>query len=356
MTETEAILNRAVTLDELKLLKLRYMRALQTDTILLADDPEGKLDTPGLYLTDDERTTHMHVMGSSGGGKSKLLEFMIRQDIQRGVGVCVIDPHAELYWNILRYIIEECDDDIKEKVYLINPSQWDYMVSYNPLLMKMGDANSHSLRLIECLDKVFKGEITEKSGIYETLKAVFKLAAIRGFSFHEVKKLLYDKQFRTELVKSFNHSPLGNRELEEFWIKSVNTKVFDDILFWSKSKIDVLSESSPLEMMTLQDESLDLREIIKRNGILLVNLADQAVFNKKSARTLGTMLVSELISNFKDEGGEDFITGKGTKRSPFYMYVDEFHEVYTDDFRIIISGLRKFKLHLVLSNQELGQL
>ena len=39
----------------------------------------------------------MHVLGSSGSGKSRFLEWMIRGDLRNRQGFCLIDPHGELY-------------------------------------------------------------------------------------------------------------------------------------------------------------------------------------------------------------------------------------------------------------------
>src|ERR1700680_2918462 len=38
------------------------------------------------------RLEHAHIIGTTGGGKTNLLEHLIRQDIKNGDGVCVIDP------------------------------------------------------------------------------------------------------------------------------------------------------------------------------------------------------------------------------------------------------------------------
>jgi len=47
-----------------------------------------------IHITD--RYDHMHVIGTTGKGKSKLLEHMIYQDITFGHGVALIDPHGNL--------------------------------------------------------------------------------------------------------------------------------------------------------------------------------------------------------------------------------------------------------------------
>ena len=42
----------------------------------------------------DELTRHTYMVGSSGTGKSTLLETMILQNILKGEGVCFVDPHG----------------------------------------------------------------------------------------------------------------------------------------------------------------------------------------------------------------------------------------------------------------------
>lgn len=46
------------------------------------------------YRTGDEGRTHMHVIGSSGSGKSKFLEHLMRQDLAERRPFCLIDPHG----------------------------------------------------------------------------------------------------------------------------------------------------------------------------------------------------------------------------------------------------------------------
>jgi type IV secretory pathway VirB4 component len=42
-----------------------------------------------------DRATHMYVIGASGSGKTKFIEFPIQQDIKLGNGFGIIDPHGD---------------------------------------------------------------------------------------------------------------------------------------------------------------------------------------------------------------------------------------------------------------------
>jgi len=55
-------------------------------------------------IKDKDRLQHIYVIGKSGTGKSTLLENMAISDIERGNGLCVIDPHGDIAEDILKHI------------------------------------------------------------------------------------------------------------------------------------------------------------------------------------------------------------------------------------------------------------
>jgi DNA helicase HerA-like ATPase len=56
----------------------------------------------------DSMPRHTHQCGMSGNGKSTFLTSRIRRDISEGWGVCVIDPHGQLYEDLVRWL-EQAD-------------------------------------------------------------------------------------------------------------------------------------------------------------------------------------------------------------------------------------------------------
>jgi hypothetical protein len=63
-------------------------------------------------LSADQRSRHMHVIGASGSGKSTLLLDMIVQDVERGEGIAVLDPHGDLIDRIVERIPERRIPDV----------------------------------------------------------------------------------------------------------------------------------------------------------------------------------------------------------------------------------------------------
>ncbi|MCL5020187.1 MAG: type IV secretion system DNA-binding domain-containing protein, partial [Bacteroidetes bacterium] len=81
-----------------------------------------------------DRATHMYVIGATGSGKTKFLEFLIGQDIRGRNGFAVIDPHGDLVEDIKGFLANEYDDgELAERVVMVDPTDKMFTVTFNPL-------------------------------------------------------------------------------------------------------------------------------------------------------------------------------------------------------------------------------
>src|SRR5580704_6587882 len=66
-----------------------------------------------------------HVVGTTGGGKTKFLEACIRQDMRAGRGVCVVDPHGDhpdsLYRSLIGWLDHYTRGEKGRPIHLIDP-------------------------------------------------------------------------------------------------------------------------------------------------------------------------------------------------------------------------------------------
>src|ERR1700737_2191059 len=60
----------------------------------------------------EDRRAHMYLIGKTGAGKSTLLETMIRQDLLRGSGLALLDPHGDLAERIVQWMPESRKKDL----------------------------------------------------------------------------------------------------------------------------------------------------------------------------------------------------------------------------------------------------
>jgi len=57
-----------------------------------------------IKLNPLDRRQHLHIIGQTGAGKSCLLKNLIKQDINSGAGVGIIDPHEDLIEAVLEFV------------------------------------------------------------------------------------------------------------------------------------------------------------------------------------------------------------------------------------------------------------
>src|ERR1700739_3738802 len=88
-------------------------------------------------IRQEDREAHFYVIGETRTGKSKFLENLIRQDIEKGEGLRVIDPHGDLC-NEVKYYLATHQSGLDEKVVLIDPMDEKKSVSFNPLELPEG--------------------------------------------------------------------------------------------------------------------------------------------------------------------------------------------------------------------------
>ncbi|MGB8528373.1 MAG: type IV secretory system conjugative DNA transfer family protein, partial [Rhodoplanes sp.] len=74
-------------------------------------------------IKDGDRLLHVYIIGKTGTGKSTLLENMALQDLERGHGFALIDPHGDLVARIAAQVSASGRHDV---IYLdaTDPSHW----------------------------------------------------------------------------------------------------------------------------------------------------------------------------------------------------------------------------------------
>jgi len=65
---------------------------------------ENKDEYQMAKIPEEDRATHLYVIGATGTGKTKFLEFLIHQDIEKGNGLGIIDPHGDLVEDIKGFL------------------------------------------------------------------------------------------------------------------------------------------------------------------------------------------------------------------------------------------------------------
>jgi hypothetical protein len=291
-----------------------------------------------------DRLQHVYVIGRTGTGKSALIESLAAQDIARGAGVAVIDPHGDLAERLARL----CTGLGRPCLYLDTPSL-DQPYGYNPLRHVRSDKRALAASgLIEILRKLWIDAWGPR--LEHILRnAIHALLENDGARLPDILRLLTDKEFREEVARDVENEPVCDFWAEEFpkYTARLKAEAINPI----QSKIGALI-TDPLLRRLLTDapRELHFRRIMDEGEVLIVNLA-KGKLGEDTSTLLGGLIVTTLaLAAFSRA---DVASGA---RRPFYVHIDEFQNFTSLSLVNMASELRKYGVGLVVAHQHLEQL
>lgn len=290
-------------------------------------------------LPNEQRTRHIHIIGSTGSGKSNLLLNLIKQDLEAGEGLCVIDPHGDL----IDAVIENVPENRINDVILFDPSDAEFPIGFNIL-----QANSELEKTLLSSDLVatFRRISTSWGDVMDSVLANAILAFIEsssGGTLFDLKRFLVEKDFRNEFLKKVQDDAIRYFWQNEFPL--ITGKPQSSILI----RLDAFLRQKLIRNIVCQKETrLNFREIMDNRKVLLVKLSQGAI-GAENSHLLGTFIVSKLH--------QIALSRQNMADRPFFgIYIDEFHNFVVPSMEGILSGIRKYNIGLSLSHQEFRQL
>lgn len=295
--------------------------------------------TQKVYLDNETRLSHTHIIGVTGVGKSTLIASMVLQDIKRGVGVALFDPHGDNCDNILKRIPR---DRIKDVV-LIDPSDTEFPIGFNLL-----QANSEIEKIVLSSDLVyaFKNHATawgdNMTAVLQNVVSTM-LESSRGGTLIELKRFLVEKKFRNEYLKTVNDPSLVYYWHNEY---PMVRKGIAPLL----TRIDTFLRPKIIRYMLAQKTGVDIKKCVQENKIVLIKLS-QGLIGESNSCLLGSLFLAKFNQSVLARQNLD-----SSKRTPFMLYLDEFQNFITPSIERMLSGARKYSLGLTLAHQELSQI
>jgi hypothetical protein len=162
-------------------------------------------------IPHDIRLCHTHLIGKTKKGKSTLEENMIIDDINKGDGVAVFDPHHDMVERILSLIPEEA----VSRVIYFNPSDPDWVPLWNPMQKVHGQDIG---RIADDLIGVLKSFVTGWGDRMEHLlrQAIFGLLYLQGSTLRDVYDMLRSSH-DSELIRKLVLEVVQNDVARQFW-------------------------------------------------------------------------------------------------------------------------------------------
>jgi hypothetical protein len=309
---------------------------------------ENKDEFQMAKISQKDRATHLYVIGATGTGKTKFLEFLIQQDVQKANGFAVIDPHGDLIEDIKAFVALESVDEkeIYERVVLIDPTHPTHTVTFNPLekLPNVSVAEQAG-ELIGSFRKIWSDSWGVR--MEDLMRNSLISLGEAGLTLVELPLFLTHRTFREQVLSRVSH-PVAQQYFQRFdtmtdrgqvtWIEPVMNKINA-----------FLADERIRQIFCSPESSFNLRQIMDDKKILLIKLDKGRL--KDSADLLGSLLMAKIqLAAFSRSDLPP------NRRTPFYLYIDEFQNFATESFAVILSEARKYGLSLILAHQTLAQI
>jgi hypothetical protein len=246
-------------------------------------------DGGGLFgIKREDRFSHVYVIGKTGAGKSTLLEYMAFQDLARGNGFALIDPHGDL--------VERIADRIPAHrlldVLYLNAADPSHPYGYNPLRRVRDDRIALAA---SGLMEVFKKMWPEAWGVrmeHILRNILMALLEQSDATLHDVLRMITDKKYRRSVAQSVRNEAVRTFLLKEFDQFSFGYRA--DGTAPIQNKVGAfLADPLLNRILTAPQEDVHLRRIMDAGKVLLVNLAKGRI-GEDSSSLLGGLLVTTI--------------------------------------------------------------
>src|SRR5437868_4698259 len=136
--------------------RLQQARHIPAAGLLLGTNLASSLP---VFLTPKLLSTHLHILGSTGVGKSFLMEAIIKSLILQGQGVVLIDPHGDLYHRLLNFCawlsFQKPQLQLHRRVVPFDVAETQRIIGFNPVARNARVMTYQVVALMESIRKCF---------------------------------------------------------------------------------------------------------------------------------------------------------------------------------------------------------
>ncbi len=309
-----------------------------------------------LCLGAKEISTHKHVLGVSGTGKSKFLESMFLQLFQQNVGVTFIDPHSDSVNAILATLVsagffEKHPDVLNRLLYIeFRDDEEGWFLPFN--ILRQPGTQGHVLAsgIKEAFHRAWPSLSGGVAPMFDTLvQDATKVLISNGLPITALYRLLSDKAYRDDLLKNEKDMDIVDSFHNQF--DRLRQGDQSDQAGAALRRARLLTFNPALKYSLGQSENaLDFKRILDSGISVLINLG--GVQDYDARRLLGCLLTIGY------EQAALSREGSNRPRREHHLILDEMGEFVAQSeqaFSRMLSQARKYGLFGVFAHQTWSQ-
>ncbi len=303
-------------------------------------------------IKQGDRRRHMYIIGKSGSGKSEMMKAMVKQDIEEGKGVCVIDPHGDFAQDALAFVPKHRADDV---IYF-SPADTERPMGLNLLEYDENYPEQKTFVINEMLkifDKLYDLKSTGGPMFEQYMRNAMILVMddpASGSTLMEIPRVLSDERFR-----AYKLSKCKTQVVKDFWLKEASkaggeASLANMVPYITSKLTPFITNDIVRPIIGQQKSAFNVRKAMDESKILLLDLS-KGKLGDINAYLIGMVLVGKILMAALSRTDMD-----AKDRKDFYLYIDEFQNFITDSIATILSEARKYGLDLVIAHQYIGQI
>jgi hypothetical protein len=302
--------------------------------------------TRPLALNGVDAQRHTWLMGPTGVGKSTLMGQLILADIRDGRGVIVIDSKRDLIDDVLARL----PDDRRDDVVVLDPSDPDALVGFNPLSGSPAQAPLLADRLVSIFRSLYGDNLGPRSE--DILHAGLLTLGLAGNQTLPALPLLFtNTEYRRRLTANLN-DPLG---LGTFWswFERISDAERRNAVAPLMNKLRAfLLRPSMRRTLGQAEPRFSIRQVFTERKLLFVNLA-KGDLGPETAQLFGALLLNEIWQQTLSRASVP-----ANRRAQVMVHIDEFHEYLrlSTPLADVLVAARGYGVGLTIVNQHLDQL
>jgi hypothetical protein len=307
----------------------------------------GRATYPGqegfVRLPVEDGLRHLHVVGSTGTGKSTLVANLALADIAAGRSVVVIDPKRDL----VRAIADRIPSERHADVVWLDPND-PHPVGLN--VLDGANAELAAGNVVHVVHELYAAHWGPRTADI-LFNGLLSLARHGGMTLCELPPLLLNANFRRSVVNRLRHDLLGVAPFWT-WFDALSDQERASVVAPVLNKVRSFTQHPAIRGIIGQTKGFDLMQLFTGRKVLLVSLAKDEV-GSDAAQLFGSLVVARLWATIQRRTAVP-----SERRHPVFIYLDEFGEVMRLplDFGDALAEARGLGVGLTLAHQSLSQL
>lgn len=293
-----------------------------------------------IVIPETEMTKHVHIVGSTGSGKSTLMTHMARQTMEKGHGLVLIEAKGDLFQSVLDNVPA---GRINETI-VLDLTDRNSQVGFN--LLEQGPPSIVANELASMFNRVF-GDASRGIWLHDLMtNGIPTLTLDPNATILDLPALVSPGAdqivWRDELIRK-----VKDPFIRSYWQRMDNQQPRnrDQRAEPVMSRFHVLTDPSIRNVIGQSKSTFRMDDVVRNNMILLVNLSGA---DKTSASMMGTTLLNALWNSIQ----------RNHSQKGLHLYLDEFHRFLNIpvDTESMLVEARSMGLSMTLAHQQLAQI